>query len=118
MTDIIDGMSNKDAFMMFLDLYKFSCKEVIERIDLVNQLLPDSPDYRIHNDILRSRLIPRIDEYGSMLYSAILRFNEGNDKMGLTREDVLKIQLVQDEGSDMLRKAGANVNFIRDGKPI
>jgi hypothetical protein len=117
MRQFSDEFENREVFREYLKLYKFKAKELVERYGLLKTFEEDSPDYRIHGSVLFDRLIPQADEMGSLVYSAIRRYNEGENPMDLTPADVQEAQLVQDEVVTILREAGVNVNYTSKDFP-
>ena|GEM_PF-4343053 len=102
-------------FREYLKLYKFTAKLAIERMELISGVEPNSSEQRIHTEVMNKEIKPKLEEYGRLIYSAILSYNKNpTDVPSLTTEDIQEAQLVQDEVSSMLGKVGIHIQYARD----
>lgn len=105
----------RKLFREYLKLYKFTARLAVERMELISSVEPNSSEQRIHIEVMNKEINPKLEEYGRLIYSAILTYNKNpSDLPSLTKEDILKAQLVQDEVSSMLGKVGIHIQYARD----
>jgi hypothetical protein len=106
-----------DNFKVFLELFKHIAKQEIDRKVLVERSLPGSSDYRVYMEVMNKQIVPRLEEYASIVYGFTIAFNENPEAYpSYSRKDALDAELVLDEVLGMLSDARIIVTINRQTK--